>query len=209
MAMDFTAMQTEVAARGFDYLTAAGGATAAQQVRIPRWINEAAHEIDSAEKWDYTYATSSGVAPLTIADLRLVEDVIVSSLGTPLPGQDRMLLESIYGVLTVAGALNPLFWFRSAPTVVTTYPLNTSLSLSVRYWKFGPDLSAGTDVPLMPDRFRQVIVERAVAKAFRDSNDQPAEAESLQEVDRLLDLMRRELVPDYLIRPPAQQQAAK
>lgn len=197
-------MQTEVFARGFDFLNDAGtGLT-----RVKRWINEAAHEIDSAEKWDYTYATATGALPLTIADLRLVEDVYVVNVDTPLTAASRQMLENLYGNLTLASVVQPRFWYRSALTTVSAYPFSVSFALNVRYWKFAPDLSAGTDVPLMPDRFRQVIVERAVAKAFRDSNDQPAEAESLQEVDRLLDLMRRELVPDYLIRPPAQQQQA-
>jgi hypothetical protein len=200
VALDFTALQTEVFARGFDYLSDGGvGLT-----RVKRWLNEALHEVDSMEKWDYTYATSSGVAPLTIADLRLVEDVSLTVAGTTLVGHDRALLEAVYGTLTTNTASTPLYWYRSAPTVVTDYPLNTSLSLSVRYWKFGPDLSAGADVPLMPDRFRQVIVEKAVAKAFRDSNDPGAANDCLQEAARIVDIMRAELVPDYLIRQPAE-----
>jgi hypothetical protein len=200
VALDFTALQTEVFARGFDYLSDGGvGLT-----RVKRWLNEALHEVDSMEKWDYTYATSSGVAPLTIADLRLVEDVSLTVGGATLVGQDRALLEAVYGTLTTNTASTPTFWFRSAPTIVTDFPLNTSLSMSVRYWKFGPDLSAGADVPLMPDRFRQVIVEKAVAKAFRDSNDPAAANDCLQEAARILDIMRAELVPDYLVRQPAE-----
>ena len=199
MALDFTALQAEVFARGFDFLNDAGTGL----VRAKRWINEAMHEVNSMEKWDYTYATSAGVAPLTIADLRLVEDVSLTVGGATLVGQDRAMLEAVYGTLTTNTASTPVFWFRSAPTIVTDYPLNTSLSISVRYWKFGPDLSAGADVPLMPDRFRQVIVEKAVAKAFRDSNDPNAANDCLAEAGRILDVMRAELVPDYLIRAPA------
>jgi hypothetical protein len=198
MALDFTALQAEVFARGFDYLNDAG----AGLTRVKRWINDAMHEVDTMEKWDYTYATSAGVAPLTIADVRLVEDVSLTVGGATLVGQSRALLEAVYGTLGTNTASTPVFWYRSAPTVVTDYPLNTSLSISVRYWKFGPDLSAGADVPLMPDRFRQVIVEKAVAKAFRDSNDPGAANDCLAEAQRLIDAMRLELVPDYLIRAP-------
>jgi hypothetical protein len=205
MALDFTALQTEVFARGFDYLNDAG----AGLTRVKRWINEAMHEVNSTEKWDYTYANSSGVPPLTIADLRLVEDVSMTVSGATLIGQDRAMLEAVYGTLTTNTASTPIYWFRSAPTVVTDYPLNTSLSMSVRYFKFGTDLSAGTDVPLMPDRFRQVIVEKACAKAFRDSNDPNAANDCLAEASRILDVMRAELLPDYLIRPPAVQTAGK
>jgi hypothetical protein len=197
MALDFTALQTELFARGFDYLNDAGtGLT-----RAKRWINEAMHEVNATDRWEYLYANSSGVPPLTIADLRLVEDVTLTVSGAPLVAQSRAMLEAVYGTLTTAGASTPTYWYRSAPTVVTDYPLNTSLSISVRYWKFGPDLSAGTDAPLMPDRFRQVIVERAVAKAYRDSQDQAGEQQALNEVERLVALMRLELVPDYLAPP--------
>lgn len=206
MALDFTALQAEVAARGFDFLTTAGGGSAADLVRLKRWINDAMHEADSAEKWDYTYAVQAGAMPLTIADLRLVEDVTMTVSLAGLVGQDRSLLESIYGLLSTNTASTPQFWFRSAPTIVTAYPLNTSLSISVRYWKFGPDLSAGADVPLMPDRFRQVIVEGAVAKAARDSNDVNMANDALNETARLLNLMRAELLPDY---EPQAQQAPK
>jgi len=119
------------------------------------------------------------------------------------------MLEAVYGTLTTNTASTPIYWFRSAPTVVTDYPLNTSLSMSVRYFKFGTDLSAGADVPLMPDRFRQVIVEKAVAKAFRDSNDPGAANDCLAEAGRILDIMRAELLPDYLTRAPAAQAAVK
>lgn len=194
MALDFTALQAELFARGFDFLNDAGTGL----VRAKRWINEAMHEVNAMERWEYLYANSSGVPPLTIADLRIVEDVTLTATGAPLIAQSRALLEAVFGTLTTAGASTPVYWYRSAPTVVTAYPLNTSLSVSVRYWKFGTDLSAGSDVPLMPDRYRQVIVERAAAKAFRDSNDQAGEAQALAEVERLLAMMRLELIPDYI-----------
>lgn len=211
MALDFTALQAEVAARGFDYLTLAGGGAAADVVRLKRFINDAMHEVDAAEKWDYTYASSSGALPLTIADLRLVEDVFVTNVDTPLIAQSRAMLENVYGNLTLASVAAPRFWYRSAPTVVSAYPFSVTFALNVRYWKFGPDLSAGADVPLMPDRWRQVIVEKAAAKAFRDSSNVNAANDCLAESQRLLDEMRVELLPDYMIaqRAMAAAQGAK
>ena len=202
MALDFTALQAEVAARGFDYLTTAGGGSAADLVRLKRAINFAMHDVDSVEKWDYTYATSNGAMPLTIADLRLVEDPVTMTVSLlPLIGQDRALLESVYGFLGTNTSGTPRYWFRSAPTVVTAYPLNTALSITVRYWKFAPDLSSGADVPLMPDRFREVIVEKACAYLFRDSNDVNAANDCLAAADRIIADMRAELLPDYVVKP--------
>lgn len=197
MALDFAGLQTEVFARGFDYLNDAAGLT-----RVKRWINDAAHEVDSLEKWDYTYATAAGVMPLTIADLRLIEDVALTTSLAPLPGQSRNMLEAVYGILTTNTASTPLYWYKSAPTIVTAYPLNTSLSLTARYWKFAPDLVNNIDTPLMPDRFRQVIVEVACAKGFRDSNDVNAANDCLAETGRLLDKMRAELLPDFVVAQP-------
>jgi hypothetical protein len=197
MALDFTALQTEVFARGFDYLNDGG----AGLTRAKRFINEAMHEVNAMDRWEYLYANANGASPLTIADLRLVENVYLTNIDTPLPGQDRRLLESVFGNLTVASSAQPQYWYRSTPTTVATYPRNVTFALTVFYWKFAPDLSAGTDAPLMPDRYRQVIVEKAVAKAYRDSDDRGAEADALAEVDRLVALMRLELVPDYLAAP--------
>jgi hypothetical protein len=107
-------------------------------------------------------------------------------------GQDRAMLESVYGFLGTNTSGTPRYWFRSAPTVVTAYPLNTALSITVRYWKFAPDLSSGADVPLMPDRFREVIVEKACAYLFRDSNDVNAANDCLAAADRIIADMRAE-----------------
>jgi hypothetical protein len=47
----------------------------------------------------------------------------------------------------------------------------TTATVTVDYWKVGPDLSADADVPLMPDRFRMGIVHYAVASALKDRGD--------------------------------------
>jgi hypothetical protein len=39
----------------------------------------------------------------------------------------------------------------------------TTATVTVDYWKVGPDLTAGATLPLMPDRFRMGIVHYAVS----------------------------------------------
>lgn len=187
MALDFTAIQTELFARGFDYLNDAGtGLT-----RAKRWINEAMHELDSEEQWDYLFASTTGTAPITIADLDSVESVLDVAALNPLVQVDRSALFQDTVDLTITG--QALYWYKTAPTIIAVYPVSTA-TMTVKYYKFGPDLSAGGDAPLVPDRWRQAIVEKAAAKAFRDSNDKAAADDCLAEYARLVSQMRDKML---------------
>ena len=194
MALDFLGLQTEVFARGFDYLSDGGAGT----TRVKRWINDAMHEVDELERWDYLYASAAGNAPLTVADLREVELVFLTATSVPLPYQRRDVLGAVFGDYTATGT--PVYWFSLTPTQIGVYPAAGATSITVKYWKFGPDLSATTDTPLMPDRFRPAIVELAAAKAFRDSNEPDAAQDCLREAERIVATMREVLVPDGMRR---------
>jgi hypothetical protein len=54
----------------------------------------------------------------------------------------------------------------TADTVLTTYPVGSG-TLSVRYVKFSPELSADGDAPLIPLAYRQTWVDLAEADALR------------------------------------------
>lgn len=193
MALDFTALQTEVYARGFDFLNDAGvGAT-----RVKRWINEAVHELDAEENWDYLFGSSTGVAPLTVADLDKVESVVdVAALNALLQIDRESLAQDAVDLTTTGQAA---YWYKTAPTTIAVFPVSTA-TLTVRYLKFGPDLSAGADVPLVPDRWRQAIVEKAVAKAARDSDDTAKANDSMGEYQRIVQQMR-----SSMLNPPDRQ----
>lgn len=164
MALDFTALQTELYARGFNYLNDAGAGT----TRAKRWINEAMHEINDQEDWLFLQTTSTGTAPLTISDLDTVLSVYDSTQQRSLGRESAGDLVDRFGDLTTTGT--PLFYYVTSNTL-NVYPANTTDSLSVRYFKVQTDLSSGSDVPLMPDRYRQAIVEFAAAKAYIDSDN--------------------------------------
>lgn len=187
MALDFTALQTEVLARGFDFMSAGADLT-----RVKRVINEAMHETNSAEPWDYMFGSTTGVAPLTIADLDEVESVTDVAGYNPLVQVDRQQLVRDVADLTTAGY--PAYWYKTAPTIIAIYPVSTTITLTVKYIKFGTDLSAGGDLPLMPDRWRQSIIELAVAKLWRDNNEWESVKGCMDEYKRLLDQMREKLV---------------
>lgn len=167
MAYDLTGLLTEFYARGFEYLAA----DAAGVVRATRWLNDAMHAIDEYANWPYLEATTTGSSPLTIADLRVPDVVFDTSNQRVLSQRSSGELAQWAGDLSTTGAPNS--YYVSSGTTINVYPANV-VSLSVRYWKFGPDLSSGSDTPLMPDRFRSAIVDYAVAAAMRDDESPDA-----------------------------------
>ena len=183
MALDFSALQTEFFARGFDFLNDAG----AGLTRAKRWINEAMHEINDQDDWLFLQATSTGTAPLTISDLDTVSSVYDTTQQRALVRESAGDLVDRFGDLTTTGT--PMFYYVTSG-IVNVYPANTTDSLSVRYYKIQTDLSANGDVPLIPDRFRAAIVEYAAAKGYRDSDNPQLAAECMAAGDRIIERMR-------------------
>ena len=184
MALDFTALQTEFFARGFSYLNDAG----AGLTRAKRWLNASMHDIDDMERWPYREATATGAAPLSVTDLGLIETVVDTTNNRQLEYRSRESLVEDYPDLTLAGT--PAFYYVTGGNTVSVYPTRTSGSLLVRYFKTGPDLSSGSDAPLMPDRFRDAIIEYAVAKALRDQSNFQEAALASQAGDAIVQRMR-------------------
>lgn len=170
MALDFQGLQTEVFARGFQYLNDAGtGLT-----RVKRWINDANHRINDLEPWQYLQALTTGTSPISVTDLGRVLSVFDPADKRTLSYLDERDLRDAFTVLSTTGT--PEWYYIADGNVVATYPESTA-TLTIRYVKVQTDMSANGDVPLMPDRFRMAIVEYAVAQAYRD-NDNPAAAAS-------------------------------
>lgn len=179
MALDFQGLYTELYARGFDYLNDGGAGV----TRAKRWINDAAHHIDDLEPWLYLQASTTGTAPLTISDLGRVESVVDVANLNVLTYVDRRDVTDYVADLTTTGS--PSMYFVTGGTVVTTYPLS-SRTLTVRYSKVATDMSATTDTPAMPDRFRMAIVEYAVAQAYRDVSNWEGAAQATEAGDQIV-----------------------
>ena len=167
MALTFGGLLTEFYARGFDYLDDSASGT----VRAKRWINDAYHAINELDNWPYLEATAMGAAPLTIADLRTIDSVydVTNDQVLTLRAANELVTE--YGDLASLGI--PKDCWVSGGNTVNVCPVQ-AVSLSVRYWKVATDLVNTTDEPLIPDRFRYVLVDYAVAAAMRDSQDPDA-----------------------------------
>lgn len=164
MAFTLSTLQTEFQARGFADMTAAADLT-----RITRWLNDAMHDIDELYDWPYLQTSQSGATPLVFTDLRKIERVVDTVNDQTLPQLARGEAADWDGDLTTTGT-RPMAYYLVGGTTVTLYPTSTS-AVQVLYWKFGPDLSAAGDAPLMPDRFRMAIVDYAVAYGCVDRGD--------------------------------------
>jgi hypothetical protein len=149
------------------------------------------HSIDGIADWPYLQASTTGTAPLTISDLRTVEHV--SSVGGLLSLQPatRTWLRDQYVDLTVTGT--PIFYYFIG-SQINVYPASTSTTLTVDYLKVVADLSAGADVPLIPDRFRMAIVHYAAAAAREDRGDLQGAMSAKGQGDAMVAQMQVELL---------------
>lgn len=186
MALTFLDLRTEFYMRGFEYLSN----TAPEIARANRWLNRAMHKIDGAADWPYLNTTTTGNSPLTIADLRTIETVYDVTNRNRLVFADRRDLRQDWGDITITGM--PYCYFITLGTTINVFPVAT-VPLSVDYWKFGNDMVADVDQPLMPDRFRSAIIEYAVADALKDDESQDS-GMAQQTGDQILAEMREVLL---------------
>lgn len=159
--MNFGTMKTELADRGFDALSVA---------RRAQIINDAVAELDEQANWPYREASTTGLAPLPVADLGIIERVV--NISQPLqllePVQYSQLVQE-YGDLSIAGIPSCYYvaWPAGTP-VVATYPTSTN-TIGVQYWKVTAQLSSDADVPAAPVRFHQIymLIAQRMAESER------------------------------------------
>ena len=155
--------QAELAARGFDYLSAS---------RMTLMLNDALQEIEDYWEWPWLRKVVSGPTPLQVSDLKTVLKVTDSS-GNEVTGI------SDYDDFDTALTGTPTNWWiddtSGTPTFVA-YPTG-SLTLTVRYERDNTTLSAPTDSPDIPSRYARVWMDLAVALAYEDSDNFAAAAQ--------------------------------
>lgn len=194
--MSLTTLLTEFYSYGFNYLDDSGaGAT-----RATAFINSAYQELCNDSDWPFLEANATGTSTVTLTDLRKVESVVNTTTSDTLQQTDRRTLTNAYGVLTATGT--PTFWYLTTGSVVKSYPVGGTLS--VNYWKVPTDLSSGSDVPVVPSRYQDLIVLGAVRRALVDDQDGPDYQQVQAEYAQRLGSMRA----DLLLAPEAQAQTA-
>lgn len=186
--LTFATMTTELQARGFDYLSA---------TRAGYFLNRSYWEICEEANWPFLGASTTGTAPLTIATLRTVESVIDTTARVKLRPLDVRAITDENVDLTTTGT--PLYYYVRN-SIISVFPANTTDTLSVRYWQAPAELT-GTDASLIPARFRQLIVDGAVAYAYMDTDDFDAANETFSIWEAGKERMRQSLLIQQADRP--------
>jgi hypothetical protein len=173
--VDFQDIYQEVFNRGFHYLDDSG----TELARVKQWVNDAYSEICEIEDWPFLETTATGNAPLALTRCRNVESVVNTTDGIPLTWAPRRWVIDIFGTVPAG---TPRWWYLewSATDTATVNVAPTAVDgLSVRLFQHPVALSADGDTPVIPARFHWLIVEGAVAKAYRDA-DQYQEAQAVE-----------------------------
>lgn len=183
--MTFGELQTEFYARGFTWLNDGG----AGQTRVKRWLNESYHELCEEDSWPFLETNTSGAAPLAIADLRQILDVYDATNEIQLLPIDRRQLRYYETDISTTGTSE--VWYLENVTI-KVFPVST-VTLTVRYLKVPVDLAASNDIPIIPVRYQDLIVDLAVIRAYRD-RDNEARQILRQEADVAIAKMRDTLM---------------
>jgi hypothetical protein len=180
--VQFSEIRQELKDRGFDH------AASTNNNRVDRWVNQSYQSICDSQQWAFLEADASGSAPLTVSDLRAVLSVVDSTQKRQLPWINRQTLIKQYDTdLTTTGT--PTCWYQDAQYVIDVYPANTSDTISVHYLKIPTTLSGDTDEPVFDSRFHDVIVDGAVVRGYKDTDQweaaQQAQAYFALELQRM------------------------
>jgi hypothetical protein len=186
----FLQLKSRLMAEGFDYL---------QSDEIGDYINDGyLRDICEVDNWPFLEASTSGAAPLTVSDLRVIESVVDTTTNVKLLPMDRRTITDTDTDLTTTGT--PFAYYIAGGTAVTTFPASTN-TLSVRYWKVPTALSSDSDEPLIPSRFRSLIVDAAKVRAYENDDESEMADAARARFDARLQEMRASLTFQQHDRP--------
>lgn len=190
--MNFAELKTEFYARGTDYLNE----DAAGVARAERWLNQAYREILNLHSWSFLNATATGAAgagSVNVPDLRKILFVADASSGSN-PGRPlkRVSIEDLAAEGADLALTGTPEWYWVEGTTIYGYPFGGTIA--VRYIK-RVDPMTGTDTPVFDEEYHNLIVDRAMIKAYIDSDNFEAANALRAEVNLALAAMAE----DYLL----------
>lgn len=186
--MNFSELKTEFYARGTDYLEE----DAAGVARAERWLNDAYREIVNLQPWPFLESSVTGPAPLSVPDLRKILNVYRTASYVPL---DRTTTENLHiEGATLSQSGTPERYYIGSGNTVHTMPSNGE-DITVRYVRRVAPLS-GTDVPVFDEEYHNLIVDRAMVKAYKDSDNFESAAALKAEFDAGVSAMAEDYMLD-------------
>lgn len=181
--MNFAELKTEFFARGFDYLEE----DAASQARAERWLNAGYREILNVHAWPFLQTATVGAAgtgTVNIPDLRkLIVVSNVDGLDGLTPGiklTHVALPDLAEEVSDFSLTGTPEFYYVVNGAEVRTYRLGGTIRAD--YMRRVEPMT-GTDTPVFDEEYHDLIVDRAVIKAYKDSDNFEAAAALRVEYD--------------------------
>lgn len=189
--MTFKELIEEVSARGFEFIAN----DEEGEARIKRWINQAYREIIDYRAWGFLEGEKEGKAPLTIADLKHVLSVVNVSNGERLTFATRAGLERWNPGLTEVGTATQ--WFLDGEDELRVFPSDADSTIQVRYLLKPPDLKEDGDEPIFDADYHDLIVDAAVVRAYKNTDNFEAAGFVRQEFDRGMRNMVRNLRKSY------------
>lgn len=189
--MNANALASELAARGFDYLS---------EARRYYFLNQAyLTDICENDDWPFLEAVTTSTAPITVSDLRSVESVVDNTQQLKLRPLRRKAITDFAPDLSGAGS--PRNYFISGGDTINAWPANTTNSLTVQYFKVPSELASPNDTPVIPARWHYLIVEGAVKRAYEDDDEYAAAQAADQVFQTRLQSMRDSLLTQQHDRP--------
>lgn len=158
--MNLTQLDTELSDRGFDDLS---------NTRRRRYLNQAYAEIANYAAWPFLETSTTKLHAGTFTDLGSILSVYNSTDEIELQGRDRdWIKQNVSADLTTTGTAT--YWYLTNLTF-NVYPVDSTTSFTVYYLKVPAELTNDTDEPLIPDRFQDLIIDRAAIKGYKDNNN--------------------------------------
>ena len=180
--MTFDELKSELYARGTDYLSEDGEGV----VRAERWLNQAYREICGLHAWPFLEDTASGPAPLSIPTLRRIRYVRMTD--TPWYHLSPSTEEDLIGEgvdLTASGF--PSVYYVTGGNIVNVAAATTD-SIDVGFIKRVAPLS-GSEEPIFDEEYHNIIIDRAMIKAYQDSDNFEAAAALREEFNSEIQAM--------------------
>lgn len=160
--MTFSDLRNELSDRGFAYLSS---------TRLNRYINQSYLEICNYAPWPFLEVSLARTHAQTITDLGSVLSVYNATSKIELTGVDRdWIKQNVSNDLTTTGTATYWYLTGASPTF-NVFPVDSTTSFTVYYLEVPDELSGDSDEPVVPDRFQDLIIDRAAIKAYKDSDN--------------------------------------